>query len=69
MKCLGLQRTFNKQHGVILAHIAKVGRAFLVGQGILYPVQKGILKVGPLKATPKNKRIRVTGLSKKSKKS
>gem|GEM_PF-6318350 len=52
-----------------MAHIAKVGRAFLVGQGILYPVQKGILKVGSLKAVPKNKRIRVTGLNKKSKKS
>ena len=50
-----------------MAHIAKIGKAFLVGHGVLYPVQRDIVKVGPLRA--KSKRIRVTGLKKKLKKS
>ncbi|PIK16366.1 hypothetical protein [Halobacteriovorax sp. JY17] len=66
MEAIGLQSS-QLNIGVALAHIAKIGRAFLVGQGILYPVQKGILKVGPLK--PTSKKIRVTGLKKKLKKS
>jgi hypothetical protein len=30
-----------------LAHVAKIGKAFLLGSGLVYPIQRGILKVSP----------------------
>jgi len=65
----GLKGVRNFNLGVKLAHIAKIGKVFLVGQGILYPVQKGILKVDPSTAVAKRRKIQVAKLGKKSKKS
>jgi hypothetical protein len=40
-----------------LAHIAKVGKVFLIGSGVAYPLQRGILKATPKVVLPKkNKR-------------
>ncbi|OUR96607.1 hypothetical protein A9Q84_09685 [Halobacteriovorax marinus] len=50
-----------------LARIAKVGKAFLIGQGIVYPIQHGFLKVkGPLRS-PEIKKIKIKKLSKRLK--